>query len=76
MMFLSECILVVRILFWFNFVLWVKRSFKSIFTTQKTKFNLLREEYFRAGSIYPGARQKGETWRIMKSSVGQEMRFC
>lgn len=43
---------------------------------KKTKFNLLREEYFRAGSIYPGARQKGETWRIMKSSVGQEMRFC
>ncbi|HGY7164918.1 TPA: hypothetical protein ACNTQC_004736, partial [Escherichia coli] len=43
---------------------------------KKTKFNLLREGYFRAGSIYPGARQKGETWRIMKSSVGQEMRFC
>ncbi len=40
------------------------------------KFNLLSEEYFRAGSIYPGARQKGETWRIMKSSVGQEMSFC
>lgn len=36
-----------------------KKIVKSAFTTQKTKFTLLREECFRAGSIYPGARQKG-----------------